>query len=199
MNKYLGFYELKAIGIPTVKWEEFNNNILLNKNKLWTLRTAVLNGHDLSLPRAVGITSEEAYQFYNKLINENKINENYMVVYYPYFIANKSGTLQIEKEKTLVEAVNKDLWNLVDKGELDVSICINDDKEETLKGNRSFFRNDEWNELIKAQKVVKSHFGKEIYKGAKYLLEWSFANDTDKNKKPIGDEYLVFYECREIN
>lgn len=45
---------------------------------------------------------------------------------------------------------------------------------------------------------IKRLFRDELLEGKSALFEWSFANSCDKNKKPIGDEYLVFYEARTI-
>lgn len=47
-----------------------------------------------------------------------------MVVYYPYFVAQKSGTLNIHLDKIIIEAVKDDLWNLVTDQKLDVSLII---------------------------------------------------------------------------
>jgi hypothetical protein len=60
MNKYLGFYELKYLGIPTVPWKQFDNATTLDENYLWTIRSAVESGNDFNLPRAVGVSAEEA-------------------------------------------------------------------------------------------------------------------------------------------
>ena len=47
-----------------------------------------------------------------------------IVTYYPYFIAEKSGTLEISNTRIVIEAVEGDLWRLVTEGERDVTIMI---------------------------------------------------------------------------
>ena len=61
MNKLLGFYELKDSVLPTIPWKEFNKEVKLDSNILWTVRSAVYRGEDLNLPRAVGVNALDAY------------------------------------------------------------------------------------------------------------------------------------------
>jgi hypothetical protein len=83
MNKFMGFYELKSLSIPTAPWKLFSADTVLDPELLWTVRVATAAGNDLNLPRAVGVEAGEANQkgmafaeeFYNKG----------MVIYYPYF------------------------------------------------------------------------------------------------------------------
>ena len=58
MNKYMGFYELKALSIPSVPWKIFTSDTVLDDKLLWTVRVATAAGDDLNLPRAVGVDSE---------------------------------------------------------------------------------------------------------------------------------------------
>ena len=45
---------------------------------------------------------------------------------------------------------------------------------------------------------MKKIFRDDLLEGKSALFEWSFANSCNKDKCPIGDEYLVFYEARTI-
>lgn len=93
MNKLLGFFELKDSLLPTIPWRIFDKDVKLDSNMLWTVRTAVHKGDDLNLPRCVGVSEKEAYDF--ALSTSKKYGENGMIIYYPYFIAEKSGTLNV--------------------------------------------------------------------------------------------------------
>ncbi|MGI6668720.1 MAG: hypothetical protein ACOX4M_04680 [Acetivibrionales bacterium] len=89
MNKYIGFYELKSINLPAVPWRKFTADTVLDGNLLWTVRVALEDGNDLNLPRAVGVPADEAVKKGISFLEQ--YGENGMVVYYPYFIAEKSG------------------------------------------------------------------------------------------------------------
>lgn len=196
MNKLMGFFELKDSGLPAVPWREFDENVNLNENLLWTIRTAIDRGDDLNLPRIVGVKANEAYD--GALNLYNKYRKNGIVVYYPYFIAKKSGTLCVDSFKIVIEAVNKDLWNFVTYNEKDVTIIINNDSKIRFDGNMDFLKEDELSELYTHGLRIRRLFRDIISEGQSILLEWSYAHNTDVNRKPIGDQYLVFYEIRTI-
>lgn len=199
MNKYLGFYELKVISIPTVPWEQFSEDTELDGDLLWTVRVAVEDSNDLNLPRLIGANSEEAVRKGRELLERYKGRG--IVIYYPYFIAHKSGVLEISSGRTVIEAVDRDLWNLVTYGRKDVSIVIiNQSGCESLEfhGNDSFLTDVEIAELRKYAAVIKGRFREELSEGRSVFAEWSFAFSTDTSGKPIGERYLIFYELRTV-
>lgn len=191
----MGFYELKDINIPTVPWEKYSSDVSLDKNMLWTIRVAVKSGDDLNLPRAVGVTAEEAYQKGNALLEKYKGSG--IVIYYPYFLADKSGVIDIGNSQTVIEAVNKDLWNLVTHGHKDITIIL---KESGVKyiGDESFLSDEELDILLKYINRIKAYYREILSEGKSIMAEWSFAYNTDIDHKPIGEKHLVFYELRSI-
>lgn len=195
INKMLGFYELPKTGLPCIHWQKFNSNMKLDPNLLWTVRTAILTGDDLSLPRKVGVSSGEAYEFAK--LQLDRLQDRGLVVVYPYFIADKSGTLEIRMDRIIIEAVYKDLWNFVSENDKDITIIITD-KEKYLDGKGDFFKPEELEELIKQATKVKGKFRDSLIQGNSILLEWSFAFNTNKNGIKLGQKYLVFYEIREL-
>lgn len=195
MNKLMGFYELKDSGLPSIPWKLFNESTLLDEKYLWTIRTAVDKGEDLNLPRIIGKTAEEAYKGAINLYNIYK--DKGIIIYYPYFIAKKSGTLRVDMQQIIIEAVNKDLWNLVTYNNKDVTIIEEGDKI-SFHGNKNFLTLDELNELNYYAKKIKNIFKNYIVQGKTLLLEWSYAVNTNNKSEVLGDQYLVFYEIREI-
>jgi hypothetical protein len=191
----MGFYELKDINIPTVPWEIYSRDVRLDSSMLWTIRAAVKSGDDLNLPRAVGVTAEVAAEKGNALLEKYK--DTGMVIYYPYFIADKSGVIDIKADRTVIEAVNKDLWNLVTHGQKDVTIIFGDDAEKYI-GDREFLSKVELDILLKYVNRIRSYYRGTISEGKSIIAEWSFAYNTDICHKPLGDKYLVFYELRSI-
>lgn len=198
MNKMLGFYELRKLMIPTIRWEAFTPNEKLDESKLWTVRSAILTGDDISLPRLVGAPAKESEQFATKLFRQ--LGEDGLVIYYPYFVAEKSGTIEIKEDSFIIEAVEKDLWNLVTENKIDTHIRYNTETTELSGENSDFLTDDELAQLIQSAKRVASikHLKEMSMLGKNILLEWSFAKDCDIDKNPTGEQYLVFYEMRVI-
>lgn len=218
MNKYIGFYELKSINLPAVSWRKFTADSVLDGNLLWTVRVALENGNDLHLPRAVGVPADEAVMKGMSFLEQ--YGENGMVIYYPYFIAKKSGVLDINSRRTVIEAVEKDLWNLVTYGKKNVSIiipvektcrmqkyhaddvCLQDAKPNNgdmeIFGDAAFLDREEIEELAKSASIIRGRFRDELNEGRAILAEWSYAYNTDTGHKPLGSRYLVFYELRGI-
>jgi hypothetical protein len=199
MNKLLGFYALKSINIPTVKWKKFTRDTILDDGLLWTVRVALYKGDDTGLPRAVGKSAEEAMQMGREYLK--KFSQKGMVVYYPYFIAEKSGVMDISYKRIIIEAVNNDLWNLVTHGNKDISVIIENTplgEELHVSGSHNFLSADEISELKKYALILKNTVRDEISQGRSLITEWSYAYDTDTSGKPIGKRYLVFYELRSV-
>lgn len=196
MNKLMGFFELKDMEIPSIPWKEYDESVSLDPSILWTIRSAVFQGDDLNLPRLVGKDSVESKLFADDL--SKKIKGKGMVIYYPYFIAEKSGTLCIDAEREIIEAVKGDLWNFVSNGDREISI-IHTNNEIKYIGNESFFSKTELNEILSNVYSIRKLFRDDLLEGKSVLLEWSYAYKSDKQKNKAGEKYLVFYEVRTIN
>lgn len=195
MNKLLGFYELKSNGLPSVEWRKYTSGAELDNNILWTIRSAVEKGDDLNLPRLIGATSEEAKKFADNLLF--KLGENDLIIYYPYFIAEKSGVLEIALDKIVIEAVHEDLWNLVTNNNKDVTIIISDN-EKTIIGESDFFDDNELAKLLSYVSMLKNRYRDYLFEGKSIFLEWSFSYRSTVDKNKIGDKTLVFYEIRTV-
>lgn len=195
MNKLLGFYELKAMNLPSIPWEEYTGYEHMDNTLLWTVRSAVYTGNDLNLPRVVGVTSEEATKFALSLLR--RIEKKGMVLFYPYFVAIKSGTINVFSDKIVIEAVKNDLWNLVTYSDREVTLIISD-RHIQYDGNKDFLSVNELSQLLKYIPEIKKNFRDELQSGVSIMLEWSFAFNCDVNKVKKGSEYLVFYEVRTV-
>lgn len=195
MNKLMGFYELNSLNLPTIQWKEYTGNETLNPNFLWTVRSAVFNGNDLNLPRTVGVKADDATSFATHLLYQMK--DEGIVIYYPYFIANKSGTLNIYKDQFIIEAVRNDLWNLVTHSDREVTYIIKDD-EITFDGNENFLSKNELKCISSNVPTIRRSFRNDLLEGKSILLEWSLAQKSDLEKAPTGEEFLVFYELRTV-
>lgn len=195
MNKLMGFYELAEMDIPSIPWREYTGREVLDADFLWTIRSAVFRGDDLNLPRKVGVTAEEAKAFADSLYV--KMKDKGMVIYYPYFLANKSGTLNVYRNRIVIEAVAKDLWNLVTYADREVTIDIKGD-EVSINGNGDFLGEEELERIVSNVPSIRRNFRDEMLEGGSVLLEWSLAQKSDLRKEPVGEEFLVFYEARTV-
>ena len=189
----MGFFELNDINLPTVPWKEYRPTVKLDDNILYTIRSAIDRGNDQNLPRSVGKTASESKTFADSLYEV--LDNNGMVVYYPYFKAIKSGTLEVYGDHYTIEAVKEDLWNLVSGSKCDTT-CIFDSNGEVTKSSGDLLSQQELDELHKSAQTVMRHFNKELLSGNSVLLEWSFARNSDIHGEATGDTYLVFYELR---
>lgn len=196
MNKLMGFLELRDMRLPSIPWKQYTGNEELSDDFLWTIRSAVYRGNDLNLPRSVGKNAKESQKFANGLLKE--VRDNGMVIYYPYFVAHKSGTLEVRRDCVIVEAVKEDLWNLVTYSEREVTIIYRDNQGTEYIGNEEFLTDGEQQQLLKHVPEIKRLFRNELLEGNAALLEWSYAVSCNYKKEPIDDEYLVFYEVRTV-
>lgn len=195
MNKLMGFFELQDMLLPSIPWKEYTGTECLQEGLLWTVRSAVFHGNDLNLPRLVGANAEEAKEFADCLLEE--LAGKGIVLFYPYFIANKSGTLEVGQNRTVIEAVKADLWNMVTFSDRNVTIQY-EEGNELIDGDETFLNENEKEYLLSNVKEIKKSFRGDILEGKSVLLEWSFAQNCDLDKNPTGEEYLVFYEARTV-
>lgn len=195
MNKLEGFLALRESGLPSVPWKKYTKETILENDILWTVRSAVEKGEDLNLPRKVGVSAEEAKEFADGLLSS--LMKNDLVLYYPYFIAHKSGVIDISRDRVVIEAVKEDLWNLVTYNKKEVTIIF-DHESLDFVGDSGFLSEEELYLLIDHCVMIKNKFRELLYTGKSILLEWSFACKADMNKCSIGQPFLVFYEIRTV-
>lgn len=195
MNKLEGFYQLKSVALPTVDWKEYVGQPL-DDGALWTVRSAVFSGGDLSLPRAVGVSAEKATAFAREQLK--KMQGEGIVIVYPFFVAEKSGTVAVSSQKTEIECVLGDLWNLVTHGRADFSTVYLGDEAVKSSGDTGVLAPSELEYLMECAKKLRRFFREEMAEGKTVYAEWSFAFSCDKNGGRMGERYPVFYELRTV-
>lgn len=195
MNKLEGLYELKKMNIPTIDWKCYNYGTKLDDRYLWTIRTAVYAGYDLSLPRLFGKDAATSQKFADKVLKE--IGDRGIVIYYPYLIAEKSGNLQFSKSRTVIEAVEGDLSNLLDGRRVDVTYIWDDNKCQVI-GNGLFLDYKEQEEILSYVAYLRRKYSNLMIMGNEMQLEFSFAYNCSKRGERVGERKLVFFEVRTI-
>ncbi|MGB9804395.1 hypothetical protein [Desulfofundulus sp.] len=187
INKLKGLSLLKELGLPAVRWSFMDEGTVLDEELLWTVRTVAESGTDVNLPRAVGVTAEEAREKYREFSRLPGIK----AICYPYFVALMSGIIDIGSDQTIIEACERDLWNLVTYGRVDCRYIIHSREVSGLPGPFLSVYRCGRRAAVKMQGFLEQ--GYHLY------LEWSLARDCDLNKRPVGEPYLVFYECRVLS
>lgn len=121
------------------------------------------------------------------------------VIFYPFFIAKKSGTLLISSEDIVVEATKADLWNLVNDNIINTGFKVDiNGIRNTYTGDADFLSKEEIDTLLKYVPALRRKFRDVLNEGESLLLEWSFAQNCTVNKEPCGKPYLMFYELRSV-
>lgn len=195
MNKLMGFFELQSMTLPSIPWKEYTGQEILQDDLLWTIRSAVFQGDDLNLPRLVGATAKDAKAFADRLLEDLKGRG--IVIFYPFFLAQKSGTLEVRADRIVIEAVREDLWNMVTLSKRDVTVWMEEGRE-TIDGDEAFLSQEEKDDLLSNVREIRKIFRGELLEGKSVLLEWSFAQNCNVHKVPMGERYLVFYEARTL-
>lgn len=195
MNKLEGLYELKKLNIPTIDWECYNHETKLDDNYLWTIRTAVYSGCDLSLPRLFGKDAYTSKRFADEILD--KIGDKGIVIYYPYLIAEKSGNLQFSNSKIIIEAVEGDLINLLNGLRVDVTY-IWDGNERRVIGNENFLDFREQENILSYVGYLRRKYSNLLMLGKEIQLEFSFAYNCSKQGNKLGERKLVFFEIRTV-
>ncbi|MDD3946361.1 MAG: hypothetical protein PHI19_00785 [Clostridia bacterium] len=195
MNKLEGFLELQTLLLHSVPWKRYTGTETFENDKLWTIRVAVLKGPDFNLPRKVGVSSEEAEAFAKSLLS--KLSPDDYIIYYPYFLAEKSGTLEVSYHRTVIEAVEKDLWNLLTYNHRDLTV-IEENGVINYYGNASFLSHAETAELLETADYIRRRYKRDYMTNGSMLLEWSYAYESNPNGTPKGARKLIFIELRVV-
>ena len=199
INKLLGFYELQKTGLPVIKFKEIKTINDINtiqssipRAKLWTLRTAVYCGDDMWLPKAVGVTIEDAILFAKPLLED----ENISIVMYPYFWALSSGNLVITHDSILVEAISGDLWKMNSQN-IDYTFQYQISTETLTSGGlKEFLTKQQNRELLQFGKIIFSKYKNDILSSSGMQFEWSYASYVEPEMTQEWN--LIFYEMRTL-
>lgn len=217
INKLLGFYELKSSGLPHPNFKIYDNtdNINCDKPILYTVRTAVYRGGDISLPRAVGVDGPTAKAKAVEILRQ--LGDNAQIYVAPYFIATKSGTMLIGPDTLIVEACWEDLWNLVDHHKIDgyydgwyhetkkdaevlmpgEAVTPTRMSSNAIEGN--ILTTELVEDLKKYVERLRRIYRNELLCNNLIYLEWSCACESSLDKVPLSEPELVFFELKIIN
>lgn len=196
-NKMMGFLRLRDLDVPSVPWERYQPGKTLDDGILWTVRTALVDPslNDQSLPKRVGVGSEEAAEFAGEQLD--RLGDSGMVVIYPFFRAESSGTLRVSSDLAYVEACDGDLWNLVDAGIVDATAILEEGSDWRVRGSL-VIDGLVLSGIHRSLGAIRREWRDDLAEGYSVLLEWSLATKVDGDGSPVGGPELVFYEARTV-
>jgi hypothetical protein len=191
INKYQGLMLLKQCRLPTISWNVFTYDTTLCDSYRWTLRAVRDSGNDFGLPIFLDISSKEAIDIGRRLLDQYSSNK-YILLVYPYFTSEKSGTVKVEIGSIVVEAVKGNCSDLTRYSKLDISLIYKDTRD-VVYGDITFFTDEELVTIERYASRLRRQFFRMVLDGFIVVLEWSFATykNTDKEK-------FLFQELRVI-
>ena len=142
----------------------------------------------------IGVDAETALKF-GRLRTRNQYDNAAYVIYYPYYTVVKSGIIDINDQRTVIEATNGDIANLVKKNRVEMTMIFQDDDLQ-ITGDEHFFSSDEMLSLIDYCKEVKKMVAGELEKNKNVQLYFSYMYQTSVTLKPVGEKSLIFYKFK---
>ena len=191
INKYQGLMLLKQCRLPTISWSVFTYDTVLSDNCRWTLRAVRELGNDFGLPIFLDISSKEAVGIGRSLLDQYSSNR-FILLVYPYFTSEKSGVMQVETDRVVVEAVRGNCSDLTRYSKLDISLIYKDTRD-VAYGDIAFFTDEELVTIERYASRLRRQFFRMVLDGFIVVLEWSFA--VYKN---TAKENFLFQELRVI-
>lgn len=192
MNKYEGLMELSHLGVPCIEWNEYNSDMELSENVLWTVRVANKYGKDMCFPCKLGVSANEALEYADHL------NDRYdLVMISEYFSADISGNLGILADKIVIEWTYGNSRNLTEYGFFEESISITD--REDFENKDSRLNKKVYEKLFQYGINIKNTYRGFVIDNKFVILEWSIIAEPEESqcqKQGYKGGKLIFYDLR---
>jgi phosphohistidine swiveling domain-containing protein len=165
--------------------------LALSKSRTWTVRTCLVGGSpdmEYGLKRAVGIPAD---QVTNRLMEfhdyYNGLNLTIVFVVYPYFLASKSGIIEIHHKEQIIEAVDGEQWRLTEEG-APPEVWRHEGATVSVSKHLFARRAGQKNVVLTKTQVSKLSKCVSMIPDENVLLEWTFT----------PEEELFFYDMRSV-
>lgn len=208
-------YLFNCLDLPTVEWKQYFPSTELDNELLWTIKIESKNTVDKpqkkkkdpiqkfisSIPMLnerrqttyIGIDADSAQKIGNKFCK--KLGTGEIVLYYPYYTVVKSGIIDINAERTVIEASKGSIQNLIKENNVDITMIFKDDDLEIV-GDDKFFDLKESIELVDCCKSIKKSCARDIDSGKNLQFYWSFVYKTNVYLKPEKGLKLIFFHYK---
>lgn len=204
--------------LPTVEWKQFFPDTTLDQNILWSIKVEeipVSNEektvekkkksplHFLKDRRCmkhqrtnalIGVNAGTAQEFGEK--KRKQIDSNtHAIIYYPYYTVVKSGILDMNRDRIVIEGTKGDISNMVTHNHVEVTMIFqNDDLE--IVGDEKFFTQEEVLPLIDFGREIKKMVAADMELNKNIQLYFSYVYHTSEVLKPEGKQKLIFYQFK---
>ncbi len=212
-------YILKTLELPTIEWKEYYPDAVLDENLLWSVKTEKIPGkshEDTELVKKkralfqfikdrrclkkkqrnslLGVDSKTAKAFAEKL--KKQVNtKTHAIVYYPYYTVVKSGIIDINRERIVIEGTKGDVSNLTTHNYVEVTMIFKSDDLEIM-GDETFFTKEETIPLIDYGKEIKKMATRDLELNKNLQLYFSYVYKTNIVLKLEGEIRLIFHKFK---
>lgn len=186
-------YILDYLDLPTIPWAPCRTTEALDDTILWTVKNEPYSFNDGKIYGRIGVTSNEAMHYIKSQYQD--LGNRRMLIYYPYFTAAKSGTIDLSYDRIVIEAVEGKIENLKKKHRVDETIIFREEEIEIL-GDEAFLTKEETLHLIDYAKQLRNRCQNDIAFGRNIIVYWSIVQETRKNMIPRDDQKLLFHQIK---
>lgn len=212
-------YILKALDLPTIEWNQYFSNTNIPSGKLWSIKveespgktseTMVEVKQKKSFVRfmkdrrwiqsqktngLIGVDAVAANTFGQKKIKQIRPSKQ-VIIYYPYYTVVKSGIIDINRQRIVLEGTKGDIDQMVVHNEICVTMIFGDDSLD-ITGNEHFFTQDEVLPLIDYAKHVRKVANKDLERNKNIQLYFSYVYETNELLQVEGESRLIFYKFK---
>lgn len=212
-------YILKSLDLPTVEWKQYFPDTTFAQNILWSIKIEEIplktpeKNAELKIKKSplhflkdrrcinhqktnalIGVDAASAKKFGEK--KRKQINSNtHAIIYYPYYTVVKSGILDINRDRIVIEGTKGDISNMVTHNHIEVTMIFQSDDLEIM-GDEKFFTQEEVLPLIDYGREIKKMATKDLEGNKNIQLYFSYVYQTSEVLKPEGERRLIFYKFK---
>ena len=163
----------------------------LSKDEKWTVRTCLL-GHlsemEFGLKRAVGIDANQVAAKVNDFKKHyDNLTLHAVFVIYPYFLASKSGIIELHHDNNTIESVSGSQWRLTEEGAPSES-WWHEGPRDQASVSKFKHKLDHETSILTLEEVERLSTCIASIPDDDVLLEWTIT----------PDETLLFYDMRPV-
>ena len=209
-------YILKTLDLPTIDWKPYDPETRLDQDIFWTIkledlpnvkckeksnqpvrswiRRRRLSPETYRRNGLIGVHAVKAMEFGNRMYR--KVDDSRQrLIYYPYYTVVKSGILDLNRARVVIEGTTGDITNLLQESKVEVTMIFTEDDVEVI-GDERLFRQEEILSLIDHSREVRKMASRDIEDGKNIQLMFSFVYHTSEDYKPEGEIQLIFHKFK---
>lgn len=212
-------YILKSLELPTMEWKQYFPDTEFAQNILWSIKVEEIpssKSKEETLPKKkinflpfgnmlrdkekerqhglIGVDAKTAKGFANRHYKSISPTKQAMI-YYPYYMVGKSGILDINSSRIVIEGTKGDISNLVKHNQIEVMMMFT--KEDmNIHGDDHFFSKEQVLSLIDTARKVKRMTAEDLEFGKNIQLHFSYVYKTSTALQPEGELQLIFYQFK---